>query len=123
MSRILVIEDEEPQRKALRDILVQKGYSVFESRDGVEGMETALREHPDMIVLDVRMPKMDGMTMMHKLREDHWGKSVPIIILTNYDTNDTQIMQIATDLPSYFLLKSNCTLERISQKIEEVLKK
>lgn len=121
MTRILIIEDEESQRKALRNELVQKGYSILEAIDGSEGLEIALREHPDLILLDIRMPKMDGMAMMHKLREDKWGKSAAIIILTNYDTNDVQLLQMIADQPSYYLIKANSPLEHILKKIQEVL--
>jgi len=121
MTKILIVEDEEAQRKPLRDKFAQKGYFTLEARDGVEGLEAALREHPDIILLDVRMPKMDGMTMLHKLREDAWGKKASVIILTNYDTSDTQLLQITTDLPSYYLIKANSSLEEILEKIEEEL--
>lgn len=121
MSKILIIEDEESQRTALCDNLTRKGFSILEAGDGVEGLRLALSEHPDIILLDVRMPKMDGMTMMHKLREDAWGKKAPIIILTNYDTSGTQIAQITTDQPAYYLTKANSTLEDILEKIQVVL--
>ena len=121
MTKILIVEDEEAQRKPLRDKFAQKGYFTLEARDGVEGLEAALREHPDIILLDVRMPNMDGMTMLHKLREDAWGKKASVIILTNYDTSDTQLLQITTDLPSYYLIKANSSLEEILEKIEEEL--
>jgi CheY-like chemotaxis protein len=121
MARILIIEDEESQRKILHDSLVQKGFTILEAKDGIEGMKVALSEYPDLIILDVRMPKMDGMAMMHQLREDSWGKEVPIIILTNYDISDAQLMQVITDKPSYYLLKADSPLEKILEKIEELL--
>lgn len=121
MPKILIVEDEESQRKALRDNLKNEGFYIFEANDGIEGLEIALREHPDIILLDVRMPKMNGMAMMHKLREDTWGKTASVIILTNYDTSDTQLLQITTDLPSYYLIKANTSLEQILEKIQKVL--
>lgn len=121
MARILIIEDEIAQRKALVESLIQNGFSVLEARDGVEGLQLALNEHPDIVLLDIRMPRMDGMTMMHKLREDSWGKNASIMILTNYDINDAQLLQITIDLPTYYLLKANCSLESIVVKIQEIL--
>jgi len=97
MTKILIVEDEESQRIALHDNLAQKGFSVLEAKDGIDGLAVALREHPDIVLLDVRMPRMDGMTMMHKLRVDNWGKTATIIILTNYDASDAQLLQITTD--------------------------
>jgi CheY-like chemotaxis protein len=121
MQKILIVEDEKTQRKVLHDNLAIKGYSILEAKDGADGLKTALREHPDIILLDVRMPKMDGITMMHKLREDVWGKKAAIIILTNYDTNDGQLLQITVDQPSYYLIKASSSLDQILEKIQEVL--
>lgn len=118
---ILLVEDEESQIKILSDYLAKKGFSILEAKDGIEGLEIALREHPDVILLDVRMPKMDGMTMMHKLREDAWGNKASIIILTNYDTSDTNLFQILVDEPALYMVKSNSSLDLIFEKIEEVL--
>lgn len=118
---ILIVEDEESQRKILSEYLTSKGFSVLEALDGVEGLEIGLREHPDVILLDVRMPKMDGMTMMHKLRNDPWGKTASIIILSNYDTSDTNLFQIILDEPSFYLIKSNSSLDLVFEKVQEIL--
>lgn len=120
-STILIVEDEESQRKILSDYLSKKGFETLEAGDGVEGLNLALTKHPDLILLDVRMPKMDGMTMMHKLREDSWGKKASIVILTNYDTNDTHLFQIILDEPAFYLVKSNSSLDAIFEKLNEVL--
>lgn len=120
-NNILLVEDEGSQVKILRDYLVKKGYTVLEARDGAEGLEIALKKHPDLILLDIRMPKMNGLTMMHKLREDAWGKNACIIILTNYDTSDTNLFQILIDEPALYLIKSNSSLNLISEKVNEVL--
>ena len=122
MPRILIIEDEEAQRVALFENLAKAGFSMLVAKDGVDGLAMALREHPDLILLDVRMPKMDGMAVMRKLREDDWGKTVPIIILTNYDPSEAQISQVYVDLPSCYLIKADTSLEQILNKIKEVLK-
>lgn len=122
MPKILLVEDEESQRNILRDHLAKRGFSILEAKDGIEGLEISLHEHPDLIILDVRMPNMDGITMMHKLRQNNWGKKASIIILTNYDTDDTQLLQIAKDLPSYYLMKADTPLDKILEKIEKELK-
>lgn len=118
---ILIVEDEVSQRKVLSAYLTKKGFSILEAADGEEGLTIALAQHPDVILLDVRMPKMDGMTMMHKLRADEWGKTVSIIILSNYDTSDTHLFQIILDEPSFYLIKSNVSLDLIFEKLKEVV--
>lgn len=119
---LLLVEDEEIQRKVLHDGLTVEGFEVLVATNGEEGLEISLRSHPDVILTDIRMPKMDGMTMIHKLRDDEWGKKVPIIILTNYENTDDQLNQILSDYPSYYLIKVDNTLEKIVNKINEVLK-
>jgi CheY-like chemotaxis protein len=67
------------------------------------------------------MPKMDGIAMMERLRADQWGKTVPIIILTNLDTSSNMISTILKDQPAYYLLKANTKLEDLVEKVKDVL--
>lgn len=83
MKTILLIEDETSLRSILRDELVQAGFSVLEAVNGAVGLEVALHSHPDLILLDLMMPVMDGMTMLKKLRADSWGLDAKVVILTN----------------------------------------
>jgi DNA-binding response OmpR family regulator len=78
--RILVIEDELPMRVALRDCLERQGYRVLLAADGAAGLEKAIHEKPDLIVLDVMMPKLDGFAVCAELRR--LAHSVPVLILT-----------------------------------------
>ena len=121
-KKILVVEDEELQRLALAKGLLKAGFNVIEATDGSEGLTIAFREHPDLILTDLHMPKMDGSQMIHSLREDEWGKIVPIIILTNYEIEDNQLGQIAVDYPSYYLMKVGNSLDNIIEKIAELTK-
>lgn len=70
---ILIVEDDVPELNALRDKFTHEGFSILEAKNGEEGLATALREHPDLILLDIIMPVMDGMTMLVNLRKDPWG--------------------------------------------------
>lgn len=118
-----VVEDEISLRNALRDKLVREGFTMLEAKDGEEGLEIALREHPDLILLDIIMPKMDGIEMMKQLREENeWGKKVPIILLTNLNASDDKINKAITDNePAYYLVKSNWTINDLVEKIRERL--
>ena len=121
MKTILVIEDEPLLRKALAEKFTNNSYTVLEAADGEEGLSTALQKHPDLILLDIEMPKMDGLTMMKKLREDPWGKDAPIIILTNSLADDLKIKVVVEDHPAYYLTKSDSSLEDILAKVNEVV--
>lgn len=117
-KNILVIEDEKSLRRALVDMLLLKDFRPLEARNGREGVDLALLEHPDLILLDLIMPEMDGMTALKKIREDVWGKSVPIIILTNLSATSEHL---ADDAVTQYLVKSDWKLHSIMKKIEEIL--
>jgi len=122
-KKVLIVEDEEDLREAMVDKLTREGFQVNEARNGEEGLEVALKEHPDLILLDIVMPKMDGMTMMKKLRETNtWGEKVPIILLTNLSASDDKIIKaIVENEPSYYLVKSDWKIEDIVNKVREQL--
>ena len=120
---ILIIEDELPQLKSLVDEFTDEGFRVLQAQNGEVGLALALREHPDIILLDMVMPVMDGMTMLKKLREKNaWGRSVPVILLTNLSPDDEQRMKdITTTEPAYYLVKSRWTLRDVVEKVRERL--
>jgi DNA-binding response OmpR family regulator len=120
---ILVIEDEPPMLKILTDALAEQAFETIQARNGEQGLLIALQKHPDLILVDILMPEMDGLTMMKKLREDSWGQTVPVVVLTNVnpDTNST-LQAIVANQPAYYFVKSDMQLENIVEKIKELLK-
>ena len=120
---LLIIEDEIIAVKIMVEKLVSEGFDVIEAYDGLQGLKMAESEHPDLILLDLLMPKMDGMTMLKELRKDDWGKKVPVIILTNLSSVDQEKLEDVSVLePSYYLIKSNKSMQDIVDKINEKLK-
>lgn len=118
---ILVVEDEDNMRRALVDKLNLEEFLVIEAVDGEVGLSVALNQHPDLILLDLAMPRMSGMEMMNKIRQDDWGRKVPIIILTNFDADDSILSGVVANEPSYYLVKSNSKIEDVVGKIKEIL--
>ncbi len=120
---ILVVEDDVAMLHALTDKLTREGFAVIQAKDGEKGLKMALRNLPALILLDVVMPKMDGLTMMKKLRaENVWGKSVPIILLTNLSPDKEEINQlVAEGEPVYYLVKTNWSLSDVIEKVKETL--
>ncbi|KKS27514.1 MAG: hypothetical protein UU88_C0005G0019 [Parcubacteria group bacterium GW2011_GWC1_42_11] len=117
---ILVVEDEDPLRMVLKDVLTVEGYGILEAKNGIEGLDMALREHPDLILLDILMPKMDGLEMLKKLREDEWGRKAPVIVLTNLSDNEDIARAVEEDVFEYFVktdIKINEVIARIREKI------
>jgi len=121
-KRILVVEDEQDLLQALVDKFTREGFEMLEAKNGEAGLDLALKEHPDLILLDIIMPIMDGMTMMKKLREDGWGKNVPIILLTNLSATDAEIIQgVVENEPFYYLIKSDWKIKDVVGKVRETL--
>lgn len=117
-KKILIVEDEAPLRNAVSDILTFEGFTVFQAKNGQEGLDISLKEHPDLILLDLMMPVMDGLTMLEKLRQDQeFGKTAAVILLTNI--NDPEKVAQATEAGSYdFLVKSDWNIEDVVKKIK-----
>ena len=80
MSRILIIEDETPMRTALADVLEREGYRALVAADGEAGLRKAVEEKPDLILLDIMMPRLDGFAMCAELRRR--GHATPVLMLT-----------------------------------------
>lgn len=122
-TKILIVEDEVVISKAYADELRDEGFLVLTATNGRDGLELAIREKPDLILLDILMPVMDGLTMMDQLRQkDLYGKNVPIILLTNLSANEEKIMKAITkNEPAYYLVKSDWDLSDVMEKIKERL--
>ncbi len=117
---ILIAEDDALLRNALTDKLALEGFSIQVARNGEECLEKAFEFHPDLILLDVLMPKMDGVAVLHALRDDVWGRTVKIILLTNVADAE---MLMKKDLYRYdgYLVKSDTKIGDVVAMIEEQL--
>lgn len=79
---ILIVEDNERNAKLLRDVLQATGYRTVETVTAEEGIEVARRDHPDLILMDIQLPGMDGKTALRELRKDPTTAKIPIIAVT-----------------------------------------
>src|SRR3989338_2368413 len=119
-GKVLVVEDEEILLTALREELTTGGYEVEGAGDGVEGLEKTKSFKPDLILLDLLMPKMDGIEMLQKLKADSSTRDVPVVILTNL--SDYEKISEALSLGAMdYLVKANYKLEDLLEKVRTVL--
>lgn len=81
-ASILVVDDSVSIRQSIRFVLEQSGYTVFEAADGVEGLKQLGAQKVNLVITDVNMPNMDGLTMVKKIRETEGIKFLPILVLT-----------------------------------------
>ena len=118
--KVLLIEDEKEVAELYRLKLSLDGYEVLTAENGEEGLEKAFSEKPELIFLDIKMPKMDGFEALKKLRSSEKTKNVPILILSNFDEQDL-IEKGMTLGANEYLIKSQFTPEGISKKIKDWL--
>ena len=90
-KRILVIEDQEDNRAILRDLLTSAGFSVLEAVNGAEGVTKAKTELPDLILMDIQMPIMDGYEATRRIKAEVATASIPIIAVTSYALSGDEV--------------------------------
>lgn len=117
---ILLVEDDQVFLEILRDELSKAGFRIVTAHNGEEGLKAAMSQLPHLIVIDILMPKMDGITMLKKIRESEQGKKIPLLILTNLSDNET--IDKALESGAYdFLVKSDWEPKDLVKRIKEKL--
>ncbi|MBU0597620.1 response regulator [Patescibacteria group bacterium] len=119
-KKVLIIEDEESIRIALRKTFAGSDILLLEAENGEVGLELAFKEHPDLIILDIVMPKMHGIDALDKLQADEKGKNIPILILTNY-ADDPRVKKAVDMGRAEMMSKTDCHLEDVVKKVKEKL--
>ena len=120
-KKILIIEDEATLQRALSEFLTAEGFEVVGASDGEEGLNMAKTKNPDLILLDIILPKKDGYEVLAEIKKDEKIDKVPVVLLTNLETAED--IQKAFDAgATTYLVKSNYRLEDIAKKIKEILK-
>lgn len=89
---VLVVEDSVTQSESLRAMLEENGLKVFCAMDGIDGLEKARKVHPDLIVMDVHMPGMNGFEVAQALKDDQKTANIPIVMLTSSDNPESALM-------------------------------
>ena len=120
MKKILFIEDESALQKALEDILKQEGYKMISALDGETGLRLAESEKPDLILLDLILPKMRGFEVFKKLKKGSKTKNIPVIILTNLEGMKDINQAIELGATTY-LVKTQYTIKEVIEKVKKAL--
>jgi two-component system cell cycle response regulator DivK len=101
-KRILVIEDQEDNRKILRDLLMSADFEVFEAEDGEEGVAAAAAQRPDLILMDIQLPLLDGYEATRRIKADPALRAIPIIVITSYALSRDDEKARAAGCDAYF---------------------
>lgn len=121
LKKVLIVEDEKTLADSLKEKLISEGFDVLTAEDGIAGLDTAFQNEPDVILLDIVMPKMNGLEMLNRLRKDEWGGRVPVILLTNYGDAD-QIEEAKKYDVTDYVIKANVKLQDVIDRVKNILK-
>ncbi len=122
MKKILIIEDEKMLAEMYRDRFVHEGFEVYSAFDAEEGMEMAKEVGPDLILLDILLPRANGTDFLEKLRENEDFKETKVIAYSNYD--DTRSKEIAEKLGAKeYLIKTNYTPKEVVEIVRKHIEK
>ena len=120
-KKILIVEDEATLQKALAEFLAEDGFEVLCASDGEQAVLLAKSKNPDLVLLDIILPKKDGYEVLTELKSEAGTKSIPVILLTNLESPE-DIDRAFEKGASTYLVKSNYKLEDIAKKVKETLK-
>ena len=115
-KRVLVIEDDRFLRRACETSLRQRGLTVLGARDGEEGLRLARAEAPDLILLDVLMPKLTGLEVLQALRGAEATRSIPVLILSN-SSSPRDLEAIAAMGVAGYWVKANLSLQELGDRV------
>jgi DNA-binding response OmpR family regulator len=117
---ILIVEDEETLLRALSEKLEREGFAVYKAINGEEGLRMAMENTPDLILLDLVMPRVDGMQMLNELRMAAWGKKIPIMILSNL-SDERRVAESMEQGVHDYLIKTDWSLQEVVKKVRTKL--
>ena len=120
-SKILIVEDDRSILDALKIKLEKSNFVVSVAKNGKMGLEKALKEHPDLILTDIIMPVMDGLSMISEIRKDSWGKKAEIIILSVL-TEASKVESAMKNGVYDFLVKSDWKIQDVVNVVKEKIK-
>ena len=119
-KKILIADDDTAFLSLYSKFINKAGFFVFEAHDGEEAVNLALANKPDALVIDISMPKKDGLEVLSVVSKEEWGKKIPIIVLTGKDTTDEYLLKITDLEPTYFIIKGSESAEAFIEKIKEI---
>jgi len=121
-SKVILIEDEEMLSNMYEAKFIKEGFDIKKALDGETGLKLIQEENPDLVLLDIIMPKLDGFSVLRKIKEDQKNKNIPVILLTNLG-QDEDVKKGNSLGASGYLVKANMTPAQVVEKVKGFLKK
>ncbi len=120
MKKVLIVEDNADNREVIRTVLTHHGYEVVEAVDGLEGIDKAGRERPDVILMDLSLPKMDGWEATRRLKADDELKDIPVIAITAHAMSGDEEKALEHGCNGY--LAKPCTPKSVIDIVKKFIK-
>ena len=120
MKKILLVEDEKILAEMYKDKFTEAGFEVFLALEAKEGLKLAKKERPDLIILDILLPRENGITFLTWLRKDSETASIPVVAFSNYDDPATKREAAKLGVKEY-LIKTNYTPSEVVEKVKQLL--
>ena len=121
MKKIIVVEDETILQKALSIELLGAGFAVMSALDGEAGLALIKKEMPDLVLLDLTMPKLSGFDVLSALKKEKSTNSIPVVILSNLGQDEDKAKGLKLGAVDYYV-KSSTDLSELTEKIKKILK-
>jgi len=122
MKTILFIEDEASLQKTLGEVLKQEGFEILSALDGEIGLRITQEKKPDLVLLDLVLPKKDGFEVLRELKASEDTRNIPVIVITNLEGAGDVEKALELGATTY-LVKANYSLEDVVSKIRDILSK
>ena len=119
-KRVLLVEDDQNIRELYAIALIKAGVNIMMAEDGDQGVRQALAHHPALILLDIDMPIMNGYDAAARIREDAWGKTVPIIFLTNRD-DPRDKAHASLHSPERYIVKATVPVQELVAQVKKAI--
>ncbi|MBI2462787.1 MAG: response regulator [Candidatus Spechtbacteria bacterium] len=119
-KKILFVEDDPALQNALKEAISKEGYDIIQAFDGQEGLDRAKENKPDLILLDLILPKKDGFAVLESLKADDGTKDIPVVVLTNLEGIGDVDRALSMGATTY-LVKVQYELNEIVEKVKEIL--
>lgn len=120
-KRILLADDDQALSKLYSTVLERQGYIVIPAHDGEEAYELAVKNKPDVVIIDISMPKRNGVLVSNDIRQTEWGKKTPIVLLTGREVDEIGLENIMKVEPTFYFMKGSGSTEEFVAKIKDVL--
>lgn len=119
-KRVLLVEDDRFLRRACEASLLQRGFAVTTAVDGEEGLRLARSDPPDIVLLDMLMPKLSGIEVLRALRDDPMTRQLPVVILSN-SSREPDVREVTRLGITGYFVKSTMSLHELGDQVERLL--